>query len=141
MASRDFILREIQRLGATLAALRKRLLGGGEDRSDVIAIRSDLDSFGQRVGLDPTLLRSVTADTLALMMRERATVDPANCWLWAEFLYLDGLTAQAEDNDAAAQDRFTKALMLYHLLGANATGAWLTDVPERIAEIEQYLGG
>ena len=139
MAQRDFILREIERLGEFLAALRRRLLGGGEEGGSA-QLRSELDAFGERSGLNPTLLRSLTSDTLALMMQGRAGTDPATCWLWAEFLYVDGLTAEAEGDSVAARDRWSKALMLYSLLGTSAAGAWLQDVPDRISEIEQRLG-
>ena len=139
MAQRDFILREIERLGEFLAALRRRLVGGGES-AGAAQVREDLDNFGERAGLNPTLLRSLTGDTLALMMQGRAGTDPATCWLWAEFLYLDGLTAEAEGDPIVARDRWSKALMLYSLLGTTAAGAWLKEVPDRISEIEQRLG-
>jgi hypothetical protein len=75
------------------------------------------------------------------MIGDRAGVDPTRCWLWAEFLYLDGLTAQAEGDTAAAHDRWRKALMLYGLLRAPLTGGALGEVPERVAEIKTLLSG
>jgi hypothetical protein len=138
MAQRDYILREIERLGEFLAALRRRLLGGAEN-GGVAQVRGDLEEFGQRAALNPTLLRSLTADTLALMIRDRAGADPATCWLWAEFLYIDGLTAQAEGDEDAARDRLMKARTLYGLLSTPHAAAWLEQVPERIAEIESLL--
>src|SRR5215510_11345083 len=98
MAQRDYIIREIERLGSILAALRHRLLGGPAAAAEV---RAELDSFGETAGLNPTLLRSLTADTLARMIGDRTGIDPTRCWLWAEFLYLDGLGAASAGDTGA----------------------------------------
>lgn len=136
MSQRDFILREIERLGAFMVALRKRLLGG---ESAVAEVRTDLDAFGRRAGIDIVMLRSLSAETLVSAAEGRAGADPATCWVWAEFLYLDGLAARADEDDAAAFDRFSKSLLLYGLLRTPLTGGWLAEVPDRVKEIESYL--
>jgi hypothetical protein len=136
VSQRDFILREIERLGAFMVALRNRLLGGEATASEV---RGELDAFGRRAGLDIVMLRSLSADTLVTAVQGRAGADPATCWLWAEFLYLDGLAARADEDDAAAFDRFSKALVLYGLLRTPLTGGWLAEVPDRVKEIQDYL--
>ena len=136
MSQRDFILREIERLGAVLVALRNRLLGRQEAPAE---LRGELDAFGRRAGLDMVMLRSLSAETLVLAAQGRAGADPVTCWLWAEFLYLDGLAARGDDDDATAFDRFSKALMLYALLRTPLTGGWLAEVPDRVQEIQNYL--
>jgi hypothetical protein len=135
MAQRDYIIREIERLGAILAALKHRLLGGPAAAAEA---RAELDSFGETAGLNPILLRSLTADTLARMIGDRAGIDPTRCWLWAEFLYLDGFSAQSAADATAAHDRWRKALTLYGLLRAPFAG-FLSEVPLRVAEIEGLL--
>ena len=134
MAQRDYILREIERFAAMIAALRRRIMGQPPAEA-----RADLDNFAASAGLDPSVLRVLSAETLERMIGDRAGIDPTRCWLWAEFLYLDGLTAESEGDGAAARDRFEKALMLYGLLGSPLTGGPLAEVPARIAELQQRL--
>jgi hypothetical protein len=135
---RDYILREIEKLGEFMAGLRRRLLGGGQE-DELARVRDDLHGFARRAGIDPTILRSMSPDTLAIVVQGRAGADAPTCWLWAEFLYTDGLHARAEGDDDSARNRFSKALMLYNFVNTPLAGAWLGEVPARIEEIEDLL--
>src|SRR5688500_9865586 len=137
---RDYILREIEKLGEFMAGLRRRILGGGQ-QDELARVRDDLQGFARRAGIDPAILRSMSADTLAIVVQGRAGTDAPTCWLWAEFLYTDGLQALAEGDDDGALDRFSKALMLYNFVNTPLAGAWLSEVPVRIQELEQLLVG
>ncbi len=137
MPQRDFILREIERLGRILAAVRARLLGGATTRE---AVRRDLHAAAEAAGVDLELARRVTPETLLLLVGSGPQADPTRCWFLAECFYLEGLEAHLSGDDTAAASLLARARFLY---GALASGAVpLVELPEtaaRLREIDALL--
>lgn len=134
MPQRDYILRMIEQLGAALAELRRRILGGAR----ASAVRDDLARTADQAGLDIDLLRNFDLATLDFFARPTGEVEPARCWLMAELLYLDGLEADLAGRDAGGS--LLKARALYELI--RPMGGMLVGLPEadeRIAEIDRIL--
>lgn len=134
MPQRDFILRQIEMLGAALIAIRKKIVGGGAAEGEV---ETGLQEVSQQGGLALDLARAATPDTLRLLVAPTGEIEPGGCWLLAETLYLDGLHARSTGEMERALDSFAKARMLFSLL--KPMGAFLVGFPEasdRIGEID-----
>lgn len=136
MHQRDYILRIIEQVGAALAEIRRRILGG----ADSVAVTRALADTAGRAGLSVEILRSATLDTLYMFAAHTGEVDPTRCWLMAEILYLDGLQATVADSPADARDSLVKARALYDMIRPG--GGMIVGFPEaaeRIAEIDRLL--
>ena len=134
MIQKDYILRQIEILGAALAAIRRMILGGEADAKEV---GSRLQKVSEQGGMALDLARAASPETLRLLIAPTGEIEPGSCWLLAETLYLDGLHAQSLADDEWAADSLGKARMLYSLL--KPMGAFLVGFPEadeRIAEID-----
>jgi len=134
---RDYILRVIEQLGAALAALRRRILGRREESG---ALHDELTRLAGQAGFDLELLRALSGDTLHMLVSPTGEVEPARCWLMAEFLYLDGLQALAEERTEDAGASLGKARLLFSLVEPG--GGMLVGFPEaaeRAREIEALL--
>jgi hypothetical protein len=137
MQQRDYILRLIEQMGAALVALRNRIMGR---KDDPIAIWEELSGLAGQAGIDLTLLRGFSVDTLHMFVSPGGEVEPARCWLMAELLYLDALQAELEGRMEDATAGFEKAHTLFHLVAP--AGGLLIGLPEaagRMAEIEERL--
>ena len=137
MPQKDYILRQIEVLGAALIAIRKMILGGEAEDSD---IETRLQEVSGQGGMALDLARAAAPDTLRMLIAPTGDIEPGSCWLLAESLYLDGLHAvQLRDGDRAS-DSLAKARMLFSLL--KPMGAFLVGFPEaseRIREIDGLL--
>ncbi len=136
MQQRDYILRIIEQLGAALAELRRRIVGGAAESG----ARADLDRVAGQAGFDIHVLRELDLGTLRMLVTPGGDVDPARCWLMAEVLYLDGLEATIREEDGF--DSLWKARALYELV--KPAGGLLVGLPEalpRIEEIDELLAG
>jgi hypothetical protein len=137
MQQRDYILRLIEQMGAALVALRNRIMGRKEDP---LAIWEELSGLAGQAGIDLTLLRGFSVETLHMFVSPTGEVEPARCWLMAELLYLDGLQAQLEGRIEDAGAGFEKAHTLFHLVApAGGLLIGLPEAAERMAEIEERL--
>lgn len=137
MPQRDYILRLIEQLGATLVALRNRILGR---KVDPEAIHQELAGLAGQSGFDLELLRGFTGETLRMLVSPTGDVEPARCWLMAEVLYLDGLQAHAELRARDARSSLAKARLLFGLIepgGGMLVG--LAEAGERAREIDDLL--
>jgi 3-oxoadipate enol-lactonase len=139
MDRRDYILRIIEQAGQVLIALREiildRVAGPGE-------IDDQLRNAAARAGLDLDVARLATPDTLALLVAPNGEVEPARCWLYAESLYLDGLSAELAGQRDHAWESYHKARLLYSMVkpwGGQLVG-W-PEAAERMAEIDRRLEG
>jgi hypothetical protein len=135
VTSRDYLLRQIEILGQFLVAIRKMILGGEADGASVEARLQEVSSKG---GMELSLARAATPETIRLLIAPTGDVEPGRCWLLAETLYLDGLQAQLTGHEDRALDSFAKARMLFSLL--MPMGAFLVGFPEaaeRIREIDE----
>ena len=136
MHQRDYILRIIEQLGAFLIALRKRLLRG----DDTSAVDGELAGIAAQAGFDLELLRRFELETLHMLVAPAGEVEPARCWLMAEVLYVDGLSAHLADDPEGARPSLIKARALYDLV--RPRGGMLVGLPEaaeRIDEIDRLL--
>ncbi len=137
MPQKDYILRQIEVLGAALVAIRKKILGGGADEGEVEA---RLQEVSQQGGMALDLARATTPDTLRLLIAPTGEIEPGSCWLLAETLFLDGLHASQIGEDRRALDSLAKARLLFSLL--KPMGAFLVGFPEasdRIEEIDHLV--
>jgi len=137
MTERDYILRQIEMLGAVLIALRKKILGQELESSEVESRLSETSAKG---GMALDLARATSPDTLRMLIAPTGEIEPGRCWIMAETLYLDGLQGQLEGDEARAMDSLAKAHMLFSLL--KPMGAFLVGFPEaseRIEEIDDLL--
>lgn len=137
MDRRDYIMRMIEQVGAMLAALRKRILGGGGSLGEV---REDLEEAARLGGLDYDLARAMSLETLLLMVAPGGEVEPGRCWLLAELSYLEGLDAQLAESEEEARRALERAGYLFGLLqpiAGNYVG--IPEAAERIDEIERRL--
>lgn len=137
MPQRDYILRQIEILGAALISLRKKILGGTADR---IEVEGRLQEVSEKGGMALDLAKASTPDTLRMLIAPTGEVEPGRCWLLAETLYLDGLYQLDVEESDEALDSLAKARMLFSLLGP--MGAFLVGFPEaseRIKEIDGLL--
>jgi hypothetical protein len=137
MPQRDYILRMIEQLGAALAELRRRILGG---KTDPAAIGQELGALAGRSGFDLELLRGLSGETLHMLASPTGEVEPARCWLMAELLHLDGLQALAEERREDGRTSLEKARLLFSLVEPG--GGMLVGLPEaaeRVREIDDLL--
>lgn len=139
MPQKDYILRQIEILGAALIALRKKILGrtatGGE-------VEARLQEVSQQGGMALDLARAASPETLQMLVAPTGEIEPGSCWLLAETLYLDGLHASMLGDGARALDSLGKARVLFSLL--MPMGAFLVGFPEaaeRIREIDEMVEG
>jgi len=131
---RDYILRQIEALGAALIAIRKMILGGEAKEAEVEA---RLQGVSQQGGMALDLARAASPETLRMLIAPTGEIEPGSCWLLAECLYLDGLHAIRVGKGDRAADSLAKARMLFSLL--KPMGAFLVGFPEaseRIREID-----
>lgn len=138
MPQRDYILRLIEQIGAALVALRKRILGG---QVDPLTLDTELAALAGRAGFDLDLLRTLTGETLVMLVSPTGEVEPSRCWLMAELLFLDGLQALETGRPDEGATSLEKALLLYRFIEPG--GGMLVGFPEageRAAEIEALLG-
>jgi hypothetical protein len=138
MPQKDYILRQIEILGAALIAIRKRIFGS---RQELDGVQSQLQEVSQQAGMALDLARAASPETLRMLIAPTGDIEPGSCWLLAETLYLDGLAAEKMGDEDRALDSLAKARTLFSLLAP--MGAFLVGFPEaseRIAEIDGLLG-
>lgn len=139
MAQRDYILRMIEQMGRALVALRDAILGRAEDAGHV---RERLDAAARQGGVDLALARSMTPETLVMIVSIGGDVEPGRAWLLAEVLYLDGLDALVVGDLERGQASLERALVLYRLIGPGSLRlAGFPEMAERVTEIERLLAG
>lgn len=139
MTQKDYILRQIEVLGAALVSLRKMILGGSAEAS---VVEARLQEVSEQGGMALGLARAASPDTLHLLVAPTGEIEPGGCWLLAESLYLDGLFATTLQDPDRAADSLAKAKMLFSLL--KPMGAFLVGFPEateRLEEIERLARG
>ncbi len=133
MTQQDYILRLIEQFGQMLIALRNRILGrevGGPELKD------ELRAVVQATGLDLDMARSVTPETLLMMIAPGGDIEPGRAWLVAETLYLDGLHAYVDGRPDDARRAWQRAVPLYEMLGPHGIRvAGLPEAEERLEEI------
>jgi hypothetical protein len=139
VTSKDYLLRQIEILGQLLIAIRKMILGG---EADGASVETRLQEVSQKGGMELSLARAASPETIRMLIAPTGDVEPGRCWVLAETLYLDGLQAQLTDDPERALDSFAKAQMLFALL--EPMGAFLVGFPEateRMKEIEERVEG
>lgn len=136
MAQKDYLLRLIEQVGRMLAELRRMLVGGQVDPG---AAEAGLQEAAGRAGLDLDLLRSVSHDTLVMLMSPAGEPEPGRCWMTAELFLVDGLRAEAEGDREGARDRWERSLRLYGLLDPGIVARGFPEVSARIDEVRERL--
>jgi len=113
MYQRDYILRIIEQLGRALVQLRQRILAEELSRADM---QSELQTVASQAGLNLELLRSVDSATLPIFVAPGGESDPTRCWLAAELLYLEVLSAREEGRTSELRREVLRAQELYAML-------------------------
>lgn len=115
MERRDYLLRMLEDMGRIIARLREKLLGG-----DTAGAAQELQAAAQFAGLDLATIRSLTADSLLLILRPTGDGDPTRVRLAAELLRADAEIARSCGDAAAAELYDAKAARLQESTGATA---------------------
>jgi hypothetical protein len=137
LTQKDYILRQIELLGAALIAIRKRIFGG---EADVGEIENRLQEVSEKGGMALDLARAASPETLKMLIAPTGEIEPGRCWLLAETLFLDGIHALQVRDEPRARDSLAKAGMLFSLL--EPMGAFLVGFPEaaeRVREIDELF--
>jgi len=134
MPQRDYILRMIEQMGAVLAEVRRKLLGG-QPSEETLRELADVAAQG---GLDLDLARGFDLETLMMLVAPTGEIEPSRGWLMAEILYLDGLDATLTDRPA--RESLLKARALFEMMRPHpALFVGIAEADERIAEIDVLL--
>jgi hypothetical protein len=98
MERRDYLLRMLEDMGRIIARMRELLVGG-----DTAGAAVELQAAAKLAGLDLGTTRSLTAESLLMILRPTGDGDPTRVRLVAELL--DGAAelarAEGKDDDAA----------------------------------------
>jgi hypothetical protein len=129
---RDYILRMIEQVGAMLARLRQRILGGDPGAP------AELNAEAARQGVDLELARLLDEDSLLLLLSPGGRPEAARCWVMAEFLYLDGLQMEEAGRLDESRASYRRALRLFRALDPAVIGG-LPEAAGRAAEMETRL--
>ena len=137
MEQRDYILREIERLGSILAGIRDRIL---RRTTSLDEVRHGLQAAARSIGVDLEIAEKVTPETLLMLVTGGGSIEPTRCWFFAESLYLQGLQAGISGSREDGADLLVRARMLFQLLheGGYKLVA-VTEAGDRIAEIDATL--
>ena len=136
MVQRDYILRLIEQMGEVVRRLRDRVL-----RREISgpALHQELSGLLQGQGMDLDFVRSADADTLFLMVAPTGEVDATRCWILAESLYLDGVSAHLEGDTSTATASLEKARRLYSAVVPGAAFYGFPEAEERVRDIDARL--
>lgn len=99
----------LQQLARKLGEIEERLERGGGQLPGVV---EGLEEASARAGVELETARRLDADTLCRVLSPGGDPDPGRLWAVAEVLYLHGLTARAQ-GDEAAECRLEKARRLF----------------------------
>ena len=136
MYRHDNILRLIERLGASLVALRDRILKRAREDTTVHA---EIVEIAQQAGLDLAVARQLAPELLLAWLAPTGEPDPAKLWLMAELLYLDGL--HAKEAGSEWRGNLERALALLARLPEDwRPGPAFPAVGERASEIRELTG-
>ena len=134
MPQRDYILRMIEQMGAVLAEVRRKILGGGTSE-EVLQELADVAAQG---GVDLELAKGFDLETLVMLVAPTGEIEPSRGWLMAEILYLDGLDATLTDRPA--RESLLKARALFAMMRPHpALFVGIAEADERISEIDGLL--
>jgi len=136
MAQQDYILRMIEMAGQALIRLRRRLLGQEADPAEV---EDELRQIAGRSSLDLDFLRSVSLDTLVLLVSPAGEPEPGRTWITAELFLVDGLRSEAVGDPDGARACYERALRLYALLDPGIVARGMPEVAERVEEVRGRL--
>ena len=134
----DYVLRLIERLGATLIALRNRILRRA--REDV-AITAEIQEIARQAGLDLAVARTLGPEMLLMWLAPTGEADPARLWLMAELLYLEALAGRASGGTEWRADMKRALAVLSRVPSEWRPRDELAAAGERIAEIRALLDG
>ena len=132
---RDYILRQIEMLGAILRRIRDLILGGATGEA-----ARELNDAARQAGVDLAMAKGLSAESLVALLSIGAEPDAARCLLFAEVLYVDGLRAEAEGARQEARDSFAKALLLIETAGTVTPVVMTTELQARMADLSNRLG-
>jgi hypothetical protein len=104
MERRDYLLRMLEDMGRVIARLRELLLGG-----DTTGAALELQAAAKLAGLDLGAARSLTAESLLMILRPTGDGDPTRVRLVAELLDGAAAVAHAEGKDDEAAQYEAKA--------------------------------
>jgi len=131
---RDYILRQIEILGAVLRRIRDLILGGSTGEA-----ATELRQAAGQAGLDLVMAKSLSRESLVALLSIGAEPDVARCLLYAEVLYVDGLRAEAEGAEGEARDSFGKTLLLLETARTASPVVVTAETEARIAELTKRL--
>jgi hypothetical protein len=137
MPSKDYILRMIEQMAQIVRHIRQLIMGG-----NIAEAEREMEASAARTGLDLAVGRAMDGQSLLnLFIPPGSTVDPTNCMLFGEILYLDALRDRQLGNLGEAHIGFAKALLLLEAATdeRRAAGLRYPEIDERIDELRELL--
>ncbi len=111
-------------------------------REEMETVHRELQAAASRTGIDLEIGRTLDGESLlSIFMPPGSTVDPTNCLLFGEILYLDGLSQHAAGELSASHESLAKALLLLSAASTYATAAGIRypETEERVEELKRLL--
>ncbi|HEX9886998.1 MAG TPA: hypothetical protein VGA70_10950, partial [Longimicrobiales bacterium] len=103
------------------------------------AAEEELERVAGQAGLDLDFLRSVSPDTLIMLISPTGEPEPGRCWITAELFLVDGLNSEDVGDVEGALDRYERARLLYELLGPGIIARGFPEVSERLDEVRARI--
>lgn len=137
MFQKDYILRMIEAIGLMVARIKTLIAGG-----DAQGVQRELQLAAAQTGIDLAIGRTLDGESLlSIFMPPGSSVDPTNCMLFGEIMYLDGLSHYSSGDSQLGYQSLAKALLLLQAASGHATSAGIRypEVDARIDEIRGLL--
>lgn len=129
---RDYVLRMIEQIAASIARMRQRILGGSAEAE------AELQAMAGIYGVDLPTARAIDGGTLLLLVSPGGQPEASRTWVMAEMLYLDALRLASNGDAEEAHHGFAKSLLLYGTIDATMLGG-LPEAKDRMAELRDHL--
>lgn len=134
LMQRDYILRQIELLGAMLRRIFEMIAGGHTARAG-----SELAQVARQAGVDLAMAQGLTGESLLAVLSVGAEPDVTRCVLFGQILYVDGLRAEADGAIEEARASFAKALLLFEAAAAVSPVVRTGQVGETMAALRSRL--
>ena len=137
MLQRDYLLRMIEQLAAVVAYVIALSDRGRQEE----ALNALSRAYGQLVGLDADLVRTLAADSLTALLRSGESLDAGKCLALAELLEREGDVCDRQGRPVDAGDRRVTALGVRLAIWSSAITAPVPDNATRLDSLLTRLRG
>ena len=135
MERRDYVLRLIERMRQVLARVRELIL-----RGDFVAVNTELQALAKQTGVGLELAKSLSDESLLLLLSTDGEPDPTKCLVVAEVLYLDGVRAREQGAPEESRRSFRTSLRLFLVAHSRTPAAETREIAAKIEALVAALG-